>query len=163
MAENITPPGVRCDDVSAFCPAVYRLSDGRTAYQGPPLGPEELAAEGISPGPGEAVVAHPAAARDLLGEIRAMRASLMRVDGLPGGELAAAAACYAAGELVFRVIHRGGRAAPGELDIRCIWPWDRDNYAPTNRRRDLLRAAATIVAEVELMDRRAGGGAPGEG
>lgn len=33
------------------------------------------------------------------------------------------------------------------------WPWDRKWFKPTNPRRDLIKAAALIVAEIERLDR----------
>lgn len=58
------------------------------------------------------------------------------------GELAAAAACYA---------HFGwmARRAPTE------WPWDAEWWKPKDRRRDLIRGGALIVAEIERLDRAA--------
>ncbi len=34
-----------------------------------------------------------------------------------------------------------------------VWPWHRDWWKPKDRRRDLIRAAALIVAEIERLDR----------
>lgn len=57
------------------------------------------------------------------------------------GELAKAAACYVgwAGQI------------PG--DVPTIWPWAKQWWKLKGRRRDLVRAAALIVAELERMDR----------
>lgn len=33
------------------------------------------------------------------------------------------------------------------------WPWDLSWWKPKDRRRDLVRAAALIIAEIERMDR----------
>lgn len=35
------------------------------------------------------------------------------------------------------------------------WPWEVGAWKPKNRRRDLIRAAALIVAEIERIDRAA--------
>lgn len=35
------------------------------------------------------------------------------------------------------------------------WPWDRSWFKPTDRRRDLVKAGALIVAEIERLDRAA--------
>ncbi len=35
------------------------------------------------------------------------------------------------------------------------WPWDRKWWKPTNRRRNLIKAGALIVAEIERLDRAA--------
>ena len=60
------------------------------------------------------------------------------------GELATAAACYAgnAGGYVWA----GGW--PGE-----VWPWAREWWKPSTPRRDLVKAAALILAEIERLDR----------
>jgi hypothetical protein len=61
------------------------------------------------------------------------------------GELAAAAGCYALwGADVFE---EGGP---------LLWPWDDQLWKPKSRRRDLVRAAALIIAEIERLDRDAG-------
>jgi hypothetical protein len=61
------------------------------------------------------------------------------------GELAAAAACYAAGndDLVNVATNTD------------VWP-QRFDYKPKDRRRDLIRAGALILAELERMDRAGG-------
>lgn len=53
------------------------------------------------------------------------------------GELAKAAASYAAGSPAW------------------TWPWDKKWWKPTDRRRDLVKAGALIVAEIERLDRAA--------
>ena len=60
-------------------------------------------------------------------------------------ELAMAAACYAgnAGGYVW------ADGWPGET----VWPWDRSCWKPTTPRRDLVKAAAMILAEIERLDR----------
>lgn len=35
------------------------------------------------------------------------------------------------------------------------WPWDAKWWKPTDRRRDLVKAGALIVAEIERLDRKA--------
>ena len=35
----------------------------------------------------------------------------------------------------------------------CRWPWSMEWWKPTNRRRDLVKAAALILAEIERLDR----------
>lgn len=71
-------------------------------------------------------------------------------DGHSHGELAKAAASYAY------------NAAEGDLGRRwnagqppVVWPWDRESWKPTDRRRDLVKAAALILAEIERLDRLA--------
>ena len=63
-------------------------------------------------------------------------------DELVNGELARAAAFYALGSDVI-----GGPAG-----VQTPWPADFE-YKPKNRRRDLIRAAALIIAEIERLDR----------
>ena len=72
-------------------------------------------------------------------------------DSYRWGELARAAACYAA-------------AAGADDDVRpriedktsCptdLWPWSMSWWKPTSRRRDLVIAGALILAEIERLDR----------
>lgn len=35
-----------------------------------------------------------------------------------------------------------------------LWPWSKAWWKPTTRRRDLVKAGALIVAEIERLDRR---------
>lgn len=89
-----------------------------------------------------------AAARDVLAE----RARQVSQEGWTPehddqheiGELADAAACYAgnAGGYVWE----GGW--PGE-----VWPWKECWWKPTTPRRDLVKAGALILAEIERLDR----------
>jgi len=60
------------------------------------------------------------------------------------GELARAAACYACP--AFRVSGR-----PDSLPMG--WPWSGEWWKSTTRRRDLIKAAALIIAEIERLDR----------
>jgi hypothetical protein len=62
------------------------------------------------------------------------------------GELARAGACYA--------LHSEPVGNVG--DYLRFWPWDADSWKPKDRRRNLIRAAALIVAEIERYDRAAG-------
>jgi hypothetical protein len=71
------------------------------------------------------------------------------------GGLAKAAGCYAlvAG---FPSASRSlwtGRNRDGEQTPWSNWPWDPKWWKPKSRRRDLIRAAALIVAEIERLDR----------
>lgn len=59
------------------------------------------------------------------------------------GEMAEAAACYAI------------TAGTGSLFPPLQWPWSNDWWKPKDRRRDLVRAGALIVAEIERLDRAA--------
>lgn len=62
-----------------------------------------------------------------------------------GGEMAKAAACYVMGRKFYEYV------APGVP--REVWPWDLKWWKPKGRRRDLVRAAALIIAEIERLDR----------
>lgn len=59
-------------------------------------------------------------------------------------EMPLAAACYAIGDIRAAAFYK-------------IWPeqWDVKWWKPTNRRRDLVKAGALIVAEIERLDRAA--------
>lgn len=61
----------------------------------------------------------------------------------PHGELALAAACYA----VEGVAHKDHEF------IERLWPFSTKWWKPRDRRRNLIRAAALIVAEIERLDR----------
>lgn len=63
-------------------------------------------------------------------------------------ELALAAACYAVGRPIRLVLSSGGRE---------LWPWAKrwDKRSQHPRRRQLVIAAALIVAEIERLDRAA--------
>ena len=109
------------------------------------------------------------AARDVLAE----RARQISVEGWThdhddihaAGQMALAAGCYA----MFASASDRQRATadlPGGLATLGktltgwsawlqIWPWDRSWWKPTNRRRDLVKAGALILAEIERLDRAA--------
>ncbi len=61
-------------------------------------------------------------------------------DGHTGGELAKAAACYAVWDI--------------PATAQPEWPWDEHWWRPKSKRRNLVRAAALIVAEIERLDRQ---------
>ena len=63
-------------------------------------------------------------------------------DAHDGGELAHAAGCYA--------LFSGSNADAD--DPPKYWPWD-DGWTPSEYRRDLVKAAALLVAEIERIDR----------
>lgn len=88
-------------------------------------------------------------------------------DAHDGGEMAAAAACY-----LIHTHHRtefklapvmtetGVRSADdpryvqvGNRSVPKLWPWQGQWWKPKDRRRDLVRAGALIVAEIERLDR----------
>ncbi|RUB64408.1 hypothetical protein IPC1413_23360 [Pseudomonas aeruginosa] len=63
------------------------------------------------------------------------------------GEMARAAACYAL----------AGSSAPNDgtaaLLVSLAWPWDEQWWKPTTVRRDLVKACALGLAEIERLDR----------
>jgi hypothetical protein len=67
------------------------------------------------------------------------------------GELAKAAAGYALHSSKAWLLHSYTHIA----HIPTFWPWDDGWWRPRNSRRDLIRAAALIVAEIERLDRAA--------
>ncbi|MEB3421767.1 hypothetical protein VK682_24660 [Salipiger manganoxidans] len=48
-----------------------------------------------------------------------------------------------------------GRPLKGWAAWLQLWPWDRKWWKPTTPRRDLVKAGALIVAEIERLDRAA--------
>ena len=73
-------------------------------------------------------------------------------------ELLRAAVCYAE-----NVVRRGwvfdsnfGPDVYQEEEVPDLWPWDLDFWKPKSPRRDLVRAAALIIAEIERIDRSTG-------
>lgn len=68
----------------------------------------------------------------------------VRDDGYTEGELALAAACYA-GQARIRY------PTPGEPPP--MWPWASTWWKPTDHRRNLVKAGALILAEIERLDR----------
>ncbi len=66
------------------------------------------------------------------------------------GQLALAAAAYA----IAAASREDANPALAVL-ARETWPYHRVGYKPKNQRRDLVRAAAMIIAEIERIDRRA--------
>jgi hypothetical protein len=76
-------------------------------------------------------------------------------DAHVNGELAGAAAAYA----VLRS-HVPPEVVMGWDFLEQLWPWSPDWWKPKDRRRDLVRAAALLIAEIERLDRAAGGETP---
>lgn len=63
-------------------------------------------------------------------------------------EMPLAAACYALTDNERDIMCETGN------DIRReLWPWDPKWWKPTDRRRDLVKAAALLIAEIERIDR----------
>lgn len=63
------------------------------------------------------------------------------------GQMARAAACYAL----------AGSSAPNDgtaaLLVSLAWPWDEQWWKPSTARRDLVKACALGLAEIERLDR----------
>jgi len=75
------------------------------------------------------------------------------------GELARAASAYA----LYGGLHEHDRDVakkfgPRRYGANLLWPWDDEHFKLTNPRRDLIKAAALIVAEIERLDRAAANG-----
>ncbi|SXF28659.1 hypothetical protein [Klebsiella variicola] len=89
-----------------------------------------------------------AAAADVLAErqrqVTAEGWTAERDDGYQNSELADAAACYAIHA------HNQGFSTPAH------WPWSQDWWKQTSPRRDLVKAGALILAEIERLDRADG-------
>ena len=89
-----------------------------------------------------------AAAADVLAErqrqVTAEGGTAERDDGYQNSELADAAACYAIHA------HNQGFSTPAH------WLWSQDWWKQTSPRRDLVKAGALILAEIERLDRADG-------
>lgn len=69
-------------------------------------------------------------------------------DAHNNGEMAGAAAAYAA----YRS-HTSPETTMGYDLVEMIWPWSSKWWKPKDRRSDLVRAGALILAEIERLDR----------
>ncbi|HGH4358283.1 TPA: hypothetical protein ACJIUP_003974 [Pseudomonas aeruginosa] len=67
------------------------------------------------------------------------------------GQMSQAAGCYA--------LHAGGIGTDWpdgrQNGSALFWPWDKDSWKPTTPRRDLVKACALALAEIERLDRAA--------
>ncbi|TIX02024.1 MAG: hypothetical protein E5V57_22955 [Mesorhizobium sp.] len=100
-----------------------------------------------------------AAVRDVIAERRrqvdAEGFNAEHDDAHSGGEMALAAAAYSIGlPRLSGSVQFGKRFLPW---LERLWPWDLAWWKPTDRRRNLVKAAALILAEIERLDRLAGG------
>lgn len=66
------------------------------------------------------------------------------------GELAGAAGCYA----LYRSHLAPAAVMCGDF-IEQGWPWAAEWWKPTTARRDIVKAAALLIAEIERLDRAA--------
>lgn len=100
-----------------------------------------------------------AASRDVLAE----RQRQISVEGWTAehddearnGEMSRAAACYAM-QAALDSIGTPSLTDATKHMIRELWPWSGKWWKPSNRRRDLVKAAALILAEIERIDRAEG-------
>lgn len=80
------------------------------------------------------------------------------------GQMALAAAAYAAQSVVkvdpwIKVGFAGRTQLAGTFNVSdLLWPWDWRWWKPKDKRHDLVRAGALIVAEIERLDRAARNG-----
>jgi transcriptional regulator with XRE-family HTH domain len=75
-------------------------------------------------------------------QVTVQNRNLAEDDAYTYGELARAGASYALATV------------PGfDIIAAIIWPWDIKTFKPADRRRNLVKAAALIVAEIERLDR----------
>ncbi len=95
-------------------------------------------------------------ANHIVGEIYAERVRQLEKEGWTPdhddrehqhGELSMAAAAYAVSDKV--AFSSKGRSP----HLALLWPWAEKWWKPKTRRRDLIRAGALIVAEIERLDR----------
>lgn len=113
------------------------------------VGREQAVAEAVSVPPEAASEG----VRDVLAERKRQREkegwSVAHDDCHTEGELAQAAACYA-------------WCPPRPLEVKKAWPWGREWWkpTPTDRRRELVKAGALIIAEIERLDRAAASTSP---
>lgn len=106
----------------------------------------------------EALGSQTAAARDVLAErqrqISGEGWTPEHDDAHSDGEMAGAAACYAM-QVALDCIGRNDLHNTVSRTIRELWPWSAHWWKPKNRRADLIKAAALILAEIERLDRAA--------
>lgn len=72
-----------------------------------------------------------------------------------GGELAIAGACYAAYS-AYNLNSAEIKTGP-ITGVPTWWPWDVSWWKPSDNRRNLVKAAALIIAEIDRIDRKNSG------
>lgn len=173
-ASSVRPYSIPCYAVSAPADAgeaaaiVRRQPNGAIAMFKPDGKPFDMSAfvgaTFYTAPPAARVASLTDAARDMLAErrrqVEAEGWTPQHDDEHDKGEMARAAACYAlhAGScFAWRADayqsakpHEGNPAAQDSL-----WPWDMQWWKPKDPRRDLVRAGALILAELERLDRAA--------
>ena len=97
------------------------------------------------------------AARDVLAErqqqMEAERWTPEHDDDHDTGEIAQAAACYASPQPIYVKETDYEEGMTGCVRFDGAWPWADQWWKPKDRRRDLVRAGALILAEIERLDR----------
>ncbi|WP_240921577.1 hypothetical protein [Acinetobacter sp. SA01] len=76
-------------------------------------------------------------------------------DEYKSNELLRAAVCYAENVLSRGWVHRSSPNSGiyQSEEAPDFWPWDLDFWKPKSPRKDLVRAAALLIAEIERIDR----------
>lgn len=109
---------------------------------------EHEAFRAANPGP-EPETPYSRAAQDVLAErrrqVEAEGWTPEHDDEHDAGDLAIAGACYAA--------KAAGRGLHSSSSVPALWPWEPECWKPANARRDLVKAGALILAEIERIDR----------
>lgn len=93
---------------------------------------------------------------NILDEIHTERERQVNIEGFTSehddehfsGTLVRAAACY--------LLQESAGLQKFTNGIPRIWPWEQKWWKPKDKRRNLIRALALIVAEIERMDRNGG-------
>jgi len=103
------------------------------------------------------------AVRDVIAErrrqIEAEGRTTQHDDANPAGVMSVAAACYAIGASNALVLAVGDTSTCPAPEV---FPWEDAWWKPTTPRRDLVKAAALILAEIERLDRAAAQKTEGE-
>jgi len=99
----------------------------------------------------------PVAARDVLKErlrqINQEGWTPEHDDTYESGEIAGAAACYARHVNARGWVYKGNPSSYQLETEPNNWPWDPEWWKPVSPRRDLVRAGALILAEIDRIDR----------
>ncbi len=82
-------------------------------------------------------------------------------DAHSDGALTSAAICYAAAAFTptaekrspWKTLFYRGEEFIANSFLADNWPWDQKWWNPKSRRRDLVKAAALIIAEIDRLDR----------
>lgn len=83
-------------------------------------------------------------------------------DNYVKGEMSRAAASYAINASVYVAMLAGGASqdqvdrASAAASVPGTWPWPKAAWKPRDPRRNLVRAAALLIAEIERLDRAEG-------